>query len=82
VGTKVASSSSLVLDKSELEALTGYKIATKQLAVLQRRGFTRAFINRLGDLVLERAHYEAVCRGEVFAGGGKVADLSWMHGRK
>lgn len=54
----------LTLQPDELAAITGYEQATKQLNVLHRRGFNRAFIGRKG-VVLERAHYEAVCRGEV-----------------
>jgi hypothetical protein len=73
----------IILTRAEIEALTGYKIATKQLNVLHGRGFTRAYTNRLGDVVVERAHYEAVCRGELHApAGGKVANLSFMRGSK
>jgi len=54
----------ITLQPDELEHLTGFKQATQQLNVLQRRGFNRAFIGRRG-LVLERAHYEAVCRGQI-----------------
>lgn len=57
--------SGIVLSRDELAALTGYQQATRQLHVLHTRGFFRAFICRSGDLVLERAHYEAVSRGEV-----------------
>lgn len=53
-----------VLAHDELAALTGYEQATKQLNVLKERGFYRAYINRTGNLVLERAHYLAVCQGE------------------
>lgn len=77
---------SIVLQPGEIEALTGYRTATKQLNVLHARGFTRAFINRLGDVVLERAHYEAVSRGELHqtgpaGGGGKVANLAFLRQR-
>lgn len=77
---------SIVLQPAEIEALTGYTNATKQLNVLHERGFSRAFINRLGDLVLERAHYEAVSRGELHQAaqanrGGKVANLDHFRGR-
>ena len=53
----------LTLNKDELRDLTGYEQPSKQLAELHRRGFHRAYIGRHG-LVLERAHYEAICRGE------------------
>jgi len=46
-----------------LHALTGYRSRPAQLKVLHKRGFVRAFINQAGVLVLERAHYEAVCQG-------------------
>jgi hypothetical protein len=55
----------IVLSKAEIQELTGYERATKQLAVLRERGFLRAFINKGGAVVLERAHYEAVSRGEL-----------------
>ncbi len=68
----------LTLTKMELEELTGYKEAPRQLEVLHRRGFLRAFISRRG-LVLERAHYDAICRGAQHGGADvprKVANLS------
>lgn len=72
--------SELVLSTDDVEALTGYAIATKQLQVLHRRGFHRAFINRLGAVVLERAHYEAVTRGAVQTedSGKKSANLAFL----
>jgi hypothetical protein len=77
---------SITLTRDEIEALTGYTNATKQLNVLHDRGFHRAFINRLGDVVLERAHYEAVSRGELHqpvqvGGSGKVANLDHFRNR-
>lgn len=72
-------SDSVTLEKDEIEALTGYQVSTKQLDVLRRRGFHRAFINRKGAVVLERTHYEAVSRGEVQAPGKtKAANLSFL----
>lgn len=61
--------SDIILSEAEIHAITGYDRATKQLEVLHRRGFTRAFINRAGEVVLERTHYEAVTRGEVVTAG-------------
>lgn len=55
---------SLILDQAELEQLTGYRRACDQLRELQRQGFHRARRNRLGAVVLERAHYDAVCAGQ------------------
>ena len=69
-------SESITLTDAELEAITGYKVATKQLNVLHRRGFLRAFIDRTGSVVLERTHYEAVSRGELLTKPAKVANLS------
>lgn len=54
----------VILSRDELKALTGYEQPSRQLAELHRRGFVRAYMGRHG-LVLERAHYEAVCRGDV-----------------
>lgn len=70
-----------VLQPDELEQLTGYQIPTKQLNVLHQRGFTRAFIGRRG-LVLERAHYEAVCRGQAEKAAEKKVNLAFMGGRQ
>jgi hypothetical protein len=70
----------LTLAREELESITGYRAATRQLAVLHSRGFTRAYICRAGGVVLERAHYDAVCRGEY--GGqhrpAKAANLDFL----
>ena len=48
--------SEILLSGEDIEALTGYAAATKQLQVLHNRGFHRAFINRRGVVVVERAH--------------------------
>ncbi|MDQ7745399.1 DUF4224 domain-containing protein [Hydrogenophaga pseudoflava] len=52
------------LSDSEIEAITGYRTPSRQLQTLHERGFTRAYRNRQGKVVLERPHYDAVCRGE------------------
>lgn len=71
---------SIALSQTDIEVITGYKNATKQLSVLRNRGFTRAYINRRGEVILERSHYEAVSRCEVSGGTQssmrKVANLS------
>jgi len=69
-----------ILTPNEIEAMTGFKIATRQLAVLRERGFHRAFVNRAGAVVLERAHYDAVCRGQMGqqAQTPKAANLSFL----
>lgn len=51
----------ITLDETELVALTGYERPSKQLAELLRQGFYRARIGRFNKVVLERAHFEAVC---------------------
>lgn len=53
----------LLLSDAELVALTGYKRASEQIAELHRQGFVRARKSMAGGVILERAHYEAVCRG-------------------
>lgn len=58
-------SPSLLVGDDELVQLTGCRQAAAQLRELHRQGFWRA--RRLatsGDVVLERAHYEAVCAGD------------------
>lgn len=52
------------LSDQELEAITGYRTPSRQLQTLHARGFSRAYRNRQGKVVLERPHYDAVCRGE------------------
>ena len=50
----------LTLSDEEIRVLTGYKQQCKQLEELHAQGFSRARIVR-GRLILERAHYDAVC---------------------
>ena len=70
--------SDLTLTKQENTALTQYERATDQLRVLHQRGFNRAFIGRLGKIVLERGHYDSViaARPEPHH-SGKVANLKF-----
>lgn len=53
----------LILSSMEIEALTGYKQPAMQLSALKAQGFHRARRNAAGHVVLERAHYDAVCTG-------------------
>jgi hypothetical protein len=62
----------LLLSEAEIERLTGYSRATEQVEELRRQGFSRARRNRLGRVVLERSHYDAVTRGEQSAPKPKV----------
>jgi hypothetical protein len=54
---------SLTLTEEELYQLTGYRRQAEQLAELHRQGFHRARRARTGAIILERAHYDAVCGG-------------------
>lgn len=67
---------SLTLSPDEIRELTGYTQPAKQLVELHRRGFVRAYRNRLGQVTLERAHYDAVARGEIVAPKPKVRMLA------
>lgn len=57
----------IVMTVDELIALTGYRDPGKQVAELHRQGYFRARRSRLGGVILERAHYDAVCRGQAGA---------------
>lgn len=65
---------SIVLTPEEIFDLTGLTLPRCQVKRLQEQGFARARLVR-GKAVLERAHYEAVCRGE-FTTGGPARDTS------
>ena len=56
----------VTLTESEVQALAGgLKQPARQLAELKRLGYWRARRSAItGKVVLERAHYEAVCAGE------------------
>jgi hypothetical protein len=63
--------SDVTLSPAEIQAIAGgYKRPGDQLRELHRQGFHRARLGRVtGQVILERAHYDAVC-----AGAGKVDD--------
>ncbi len=71
----------VTLEPAELAALTGYEQSTKQLEILRKRGFSRAFIGRRG-VILERAHFEAVCSGQIGKAPEKGIDLSHFGAKK
>lgn len=50
----------LTLTPEQLRELTGYTRRAEQLAELHRRGYGRAYRNRLGEVVLTLEHYHAV----------------------
>lgn len=55
---------SLTLSGADLLEVTGYKRPKDQLVELRRRGFHRAVISKTtGRVILERAHYDAICAG-------------------
>ena len=61
---------SLNLSAAELvEASGGYVQPSAQLKALHDRGFTRAWRGANGKVILERAHYESVVRGQFGAQG-------------
>ena len=52
------------LSTTEIERVTGYKRPADQLEELKRQGFYRARRSPTsGSIILERAHYSAVCEG-------------------
>lgn len=53
----------MLLTDAELTQLTGYRQTAKQLSELHRQGFYRARLSPAGGIILERAHYDAVCAG-------------------
>jgi hypothetical protein len=54
----------MILSPAEIQSLTGgYQRPKDQLAELRKQGFVRARIGMNGRVVLESAHYEAVCGG-------------------
>lgn len=57
---------SLTLSPEEVKAASGgYRYASRQIVELHKLGFHRATLDKNGHVRLERAHYEAVCRGTV-----------------
>lgn len=55
---------SLLMTELEVAELTGYRRHAQQLEELKRQGFWRARRAPItGRVILERAHYEAVCSG-------------------
>lgn len=57
----------LLLTAAEIAELTQYGRPSRQLEELHRQGFFRARQGRSGAVILERAHYEAVCAGAATA---------------
>ncbi len=56
----------IVLTDAEIDAITGgLTQPQRQLEELRARGFWRVRLSRAHRVILERAHYEAVCAGAV-----------------
>ena len=51
------------MSSEDIAKMTGFKNKNLQVSKLKDLGFVRAYKNRLGEVVLERPHYEAVCTG-------------------
>lgn len=66
----------LTLSADEIIDLTGgYVLPAKQLAELRQQGFWRARRSRLdGRVILERPHYDAVCRAQGSQGNPLMAE--------
>lgn len=54
----------IILDSDELADVAGYRTPKRQLKELHRQGFYRARIAATGNVILERAHFDAVCAGD------------------
>lgn len=64
----------ITLSREEIERLTGYKRPAEQLRELLRLGYFRARRGRVtGEVILERAHVEAVAAGQIAAAPGEAA---------
>ncbi|HSH86857.1 MAG TPA: DUF4224 domain-containing protein [Methylophilus sp.] len=72
--------SDLTLSPDEIEEITGFTQPCKQLEALRQNGFIRSHRARDGRIVLERAHYLAVCNGQYNNGKSQTpaANLAWM----
>ena len=61
----------MILTPPEIAEITGYVRPAEQLAELHKLGFARARMDRTGRIVLERAHYQAVCEGRFAANASR-----------
>ena len=62
----------IILTTDEIRAITGAIAPTVQFNELRRLGFTRVRRGLDRSLILERAHYEAVCAGAIVLPPGKL----------
>ncbi len=58
----------IILSQAELEQLTGRRRPADQLVALYAAGYVRARRAPTGRVILERAHFLAVCQGQMNAG--------------
>ena len=78
---ETATFTGLRLTEEEIVEITDYHQPAKQLEELHAQGFWRARRSPVtGRIVLERAHYEAVCAGDTKPGrGGKQRPEPELH---
>ena len=53
----------IILTVDEVAAVTGYRKPKRQLAEMHRQGYYRARIGATGNVIVERAHCDAVAEG-------------------
>lgn len=58
----------LMTEEEIRDIVGGYTQPQRQVRELHARGFWRARLSRSHEVILERAHYEAVCAGAVEPG--------------
>lgn len=58
----------IILSQAEIEQLTGRRRPVDQLVALHAAGYVRARRAHTGRVILERAHFLAVCHGQMNAG--------------
>jgi hypothetical protein len=57
----------ICLSPAEIKRITGVHYPRRQLEELHRQGFWRARLGIRNEVILERAHYLAVCAGTTAA---------------
>lgn len=67
--------STITMTEVELQAITGFKRPHEQITELHRQGFYRARRSKTtGNIILERAHYDAVCASGLAANDSKARE--------
>ncbi|MCK9687356.1 hypothetical protein [Scleromatobacter humisilvae] len=62
-----SNSDRLLLTAEEVSAVTGYVKPALQVRELHKQGFIRARVNVRNEVILERAYFDAICRGVAVA---------------